>query len=115
MGLEIFVNEVYRCPETGALASVRNIVDVGANIGLSCVYWAQKFTSSKFWLLSPDANTWVAYIRPTKRRTWFTLGRLSAGRYYPARRRLRRDALILPGFWPTRQGRSSIEEQARAR
>lgn len=80
-GLEIFVNEVYRCPETGALASVRNIVDVGANIGLSCVYWAQKFTSSKFWLLSPDANTWVAYIRPTNQRTRFTLGRLSAGRY----------------------------------
>ncbi len=50
---EIFVRDVYRCPYPEALTSVNNIVDVGANIGLSCIYWAHTFKDAKILAFEP--------------------------------------------------------------
>ncbi len=40
---EIFVLDTYRCPRELSPGSVRRIVDVGANVGYSLIYWASKF------------------------------------------------------------------------
>lgn len=50
---EIFVHEVYRCPCPELLSSVETVVDVGANIGLSCLYWAHLFASAKIFAFEP--------------------------------------------------------------
>jgi FkbM family methyltransferase len=38
---EIFVMDTYRCPQPNVLGSVRRIVDVGANVGYSLIYWGR--------------------------------------------------------------------------
>jgi FkbM family methyltransferase len=43
---EIFVLDTYRCPRELSPGSVRRIVDVGANVGYSLIYWASKFPSA---------------------------------------------------------------------
>jgi FkbM family methyltransferase len=50
---EIFVRDVYRCPDPNALSSVNSIVDIGANIGLSCIYWAYNFKNAKILAFEP--------------------------------------------------------------
>jgi len=50
---EIFVRDVYRCPYPEVLSSVHNIVDVGANIGLSCIYWAHNYKDAKILAFEP--------------------------------------------------------------
>jgi len=50
---EIFVRDVYRCPNPEVLSSVHNIVDVGANIGLSCIYWAHNFKAAQILAFEP--------------------------------------------------------------
>jgi FkbM family methyltransferase len=50
---EIFVRDVYQCPDPAALSSVKNIVDIGANIGLSCIYWAHNFKEAKILAFEP--------------------------------------------------------------
>jgi len=44
---EIFVSDVYQCPRPDLLGKVTKIVDIGANIGLSCLAWAKRFPDAE--------------------------------------------------------------------
>lgn len=50
---EIFVSDVYRCPRPEMLGAVRRIVDLGANIGLSCLTWAKRFPNAHITAFEP--------------------------------------------------------------
>jgi FkbM family methyltransferase len=44
---EVFVSDVYRCPRPELLGNVTKIVDIGANIGLSCLAWAKRYPEAE--------------------------------------------------------------------
>jgi FkbM family methyltransferase len=44
---EVFVSDVYQCPRPELLGNVTKIVDIGANIGLSCLAWAKRFPEAE--------------------------------------------------------------------
>jgi FkbM family methyltransferase len=50
---EIFVLDTYRCPRELSPGSVRRIVDVGANVGYSLIYWASKFPTASIDAFEP--------------------------------------------------------------
>jgi FkbM family methyltransferase len=50
---EIFVMDTYRCPREISPASVRRIVDVGANVGYSLIYWKSKFPTASIDAFEP--------------------------------------------------------------
>ena len=50
---EIFVMDTYRCPRELMPGSIRRIVDVGANVGYSLIYWASKFPSARIEAFEP--------------------------------------------------------------
>jgi len=44
---EVFVSDVYQCPRPELLGNVTRIVDIGANIGLSCLAWAKRYPEAE--------------------------------------------------------------------
>jgi FkbM family methyltransferase len=50
---EVLVTEGYRCPRPIESASIRRIVDVGANVGFSILYWAAHFPDAKIDAFEP--------------------------------------------------------------
>ncbi|MEA2680820.1 MAG: hypothetical protein QOK03_2542 [Candidatus Binataceae bacterium] len=50
---EIFVMDTYGCPRELAPESVRRIVDVGANVGYSLIYWSSKFPTASIDAFEP--------------------------------------------------------------
>jgi len=50
---QIFIAGVYRCPKPIERNSIRRIVDVGANVGHSIVYWAGCFPESRIDAFEP--------------------------------------------------------------
>jgi FkbM family methyltransferase len=50
---EIFVPDIYQCPKQLDVKDVRKIVDVGANVGYSCIYWLHHFPDSQVIAFEP--------------------------------------------------------------
>src|SRR5882762_3477345 len=50
--MEVFLDEVYKCPKT-PLRPPLNILDLGANIGCSCLYWLRQFPESRVTAFEP--------------------------------------------------------------
>src|ERR1700730_1095139 len=50
---EIFVMDTYRCPHELSPDSVRRIVDVGANVGYSLIYWSSRFPTASIEAFEP--------------------------------------------------------------
>jgi FkbM family methyltransferase len=50
---EIFVQNVYQCPRQLDAKNVKTIVDVGANVGYSCIYWLHQFPFSRVIAFEP--------------------------------------------------------------
>src|SRR6185437_5675225 len=50
---EVFVTEVYRSPRVIAPRSVHRIVDVGANVGYTVLYWAEHFPGAHIEAFEP--------------------------------------------------------------
>lgn len=55
---EVFATEVYKVPEhirteTASADSVNLVVDLGANVGYSCIYWLANFPSAKVVAFEP--------------------------------------------------------------
>lgn len=50
---EIFVHRYYACPRPLAPDSVRLIVDLGANVGFSCLYWLTQYPHAQLVALEP--------------------------------------------------------------
>ena len=50
---EVFAEELYDIPLAIKPASIRLIVDLGANVGYSCVYWLYKFPQAKIIAFEP--------------------------------------------------------------
>jgi FkbM family methyltransferase len=50
---DIFVNEAYRFPRPIDSASIKRIVDVGANVGHSILYWAPHFPEARIEAFEP--------------------------------------------------------------
>jgi FkbM family methyltransferase len=44
---EVFAKEIYRGPQMPERSSVRRIVDLGANVGLSVLYWAGRYPAAR--------------------------------------------------------------------
>src|ERR1700733_14360287 len=53
---EIFIDEVYAPLSRAKLGEVRQIVDLGANVGLSVRLWRQRFAGAKGIAGEPDAG-----------------------------------------------------------
>ena len=50
---EVFVAEAYKLPEGLKARQVRRIVDVGANVGYTCVYWLTNFPKAQVTAFEP--------------------------------------------------------------
>ena len=50
---EVFVEELYRSPQPLDTRAVRRIVDVGANVGYSVIYFARRFPRARFEAFEP--------------------------------------------------------------
>jgi FkbM family methyltransferase len=50
---EVFVAEVYHCPQPLQISSVKRIVDVGANVGYTCIYWTRKYPEAQIEAFEP--------------------------------------------------------------
>jgi FkbM family methyltransferase len=59
---EIFVSRAYECPQLFDPAAVRLVVDVGANVGYTCVYWLRQFPSARVIAFEPHPGH-LAQIR----------------------------------------------------
>lgn len=59
---EIFVAEVYRPPSSELNFPIQTIVDLGANVGYSCLYWLHQFREAKIAAYEPHPAH-VAQIR----------------------------------------------------
>ena len=68
VAFDIFLRGCYRCPE--AISQVTNIVDLGANVGYSCLYWCQQY---------PEAH--VTAFEPHPRHVSAIAGHLSANHF----------------------------------
>ncbi len=53
---EIFLHRYYRCPRPLPVQSIRRVVDLGANVGFSCLYWLTQFPRSEVIALEPHPN-----------------------------------------------------------
>jgi len=53
---EIFVPDIYQCPKELDVKDVRKIVDVGANVGYSCIYWLHHFPDSRVIAFEPHPD-----------------------------------------------------------
>jgi len=53
---EIFVHRHYACPRPLPAASVDLIVDLGANVGFSCLYWLSQYPVAKVVALEPHPD-----------------------------------------------------------
>jgi FkbM family methyltransferase len=56
---EIFITQVYAPLTTAKLGEVRQIVDLGANAGLSVRVWRQRFPDAKVIAVEPDAGNFA--------------------------------------------------------
>ena len=50
---EVFVHRFYDCPRSLPTEDVRRIVDLGANVGFSCLYWLTRFPQAQIIALEP--------------------------------------------------------------
>jgi FkbM family methyltransferase len=50
---EVFVHRFYDCPRPLPSEDVRLIVDLGANVGFSCLYWLTRFPNARLIALEP--------------------------------------------------------------
>jgi FkbM family methyltransferase len=50
---EVFVHRFYDCPRPLPTEDVRLIVDLGANVGFSCLYWLTRFPQARIIALEP--------------------------------------------------------------
>lgn len=50
---EVFQDQIYRSPFPETLQDVRRIVDVGANVGYSCLYWAALYPQARILAFEP--------------------------------------------------------------
>jgi FkbM family methyltransferase len=53
---EIFVYRYYHCPRPLPAASIGRIVDLGANVGFSCLYWLTRFPKAEVIALEPHPS-----------------------------------------------------------
>jgi FkbM family methyltransferase len=53
IGYEIFVGEPYKLPKEIRLENVAHIIDIGGNVGYSCLYWLSKFPNSHVVVIEP--------------------------------------------------------------
>lgn len=61
---KIFIDEEYKF--TFEDMNPKVIVDIGANIGLSSVYFANKYPTSKVYTLEPEKNNFKSLVKHTK-------------------------------------------------
>ena len=50
---EIFVYRYYQCPRPLPTDTIRRVVDLGANVGFSCLYWLTQFPRAEMVALEP--------------------------------------------------------------
>ena len=50
---EVFAKEIYRGPQSPNLGSVKRVVDLGANVGISVVYWAACYPAAQIEAYEP--------------------------------------------------------------
>jgi FkbM family methyltransferase len=50
---EVFLLQNYRCPRPLAPEEIRTIVDVGANVGYTCLYWRRTFPGARVLAFEP--------------------------------------------------------------
>jgi len=60
---QVFIHKQYDVP---ILFEPKNILDLGANIGLSALYFAKKFPNAEIVALEPDKNNFEAALKNTK-------------------------------------------------
>jgi FkbM family methyltransferase len=51
VAFDIFLRGCYRCPEP--VSQVRRIVDLGANVGYSCLFWCQQYPEARVTAFEP--------------------------------------------------------------
>lgn len=56
---ELFVTDEYRDVVTADLGPVRQIVDLGANVGISIRFWLQRWPDARIIGVEPDANNFM--------------------------------------------------------
>lgn len=64
---EIFADEVYKVNEN---ATVRSVLDIGANIGLAVAYFKMKFPSANIECYEPDENSFALLQKNVKENSW---------------------------------------------
>ena len=68
---EVFLDECYRDDFTALFGaqrpaeSVRAVVDVGANVGYSTIYFRKRYPNASVWAIEPDVNTFAELVRNT--------------------------------------------------
>lgn len=60
---EIFLTGVYQAVTPARLGQVRQIVDLGANVGLSVRLWLKLFDQARIIAVEPDADNFAACVR----------------------------------------------------
>jgi FkbM family methyltransferase len=53
---EIFVHQYYHCPRPLPVDSISRIVDLGANVGFTCLYWLTQFPKAEVIALEPHPD-----------------------------------------------------------
>jgi FkbM family methyltransferase len=53
---EVFVHRHYACPRPVPTDSVRLVVDLGANVGFSCLHWLMRYPQAKVIALEPHPD-----------------------------------------------------------
>jgi FkbM family methyltransferase len=59
---EVFISKIYEPPHETAVAKIRRIVDVGANVGLTLAYWAIRYPDAEIEAFEPHPGH-VAALR----------------------------------------------------
>jgi FkbM family methyltransferase len=59
---EVFVGKAYQCPRRLDTGTVRKVVDIGSNVGYTCLYWLREFPAAQVVAYEPHPTN-AAMIR----------------------------------------------------